>query len=210
MLKPLGGEIIAISEHPPGLVADAPRTANTPHTITVQTPLGARSEARFTHDGGVEVRFTGKPDVGTRGEARVRDTLLEKLRSEGRDAHYVDGAENHRGEDGRLLIGGRPFNLQVTTVPADRDFWGQASRSSSLTRVEAEAAVAWIRKAVVAKSTLDGRETTILALDAQHAGVLSDEGIADVYRKTFGSPSQEFRFAQSWIVGPTASHCTQL
>jgi hypothetical protein len=193
-----------------GLVADSPATPERPHSITVQTPLGARSEAHFASDGTVTLRATGCPDVGTRGEPQVRDILRERLATEGFSVEFVPGAINERGEDGVLILDGSRLVLQVTSVPGTDEYWRQAVQSSAVAIVDPERAIAWLRSAVESKRNLDGRRSTLLAIDARHAGVLSDHGLADQYRQRYSSPATEFGFAQAWVVGPTASHCTRL
>jgi hypothetical protein len=117
---------------------------------------------------------------------------------------------NDRGEDGLWLVDGRRRILQVTSVPGSSDYWRDAAQSSATTQVDAPQAIAWIRVAVETKSTLADRPSVILAIDARHAGVLADPGLADRYRERYSSPATEFGFAQAWLVGPTASHCTRL
>jgi hypothetical protein len=195
-----------------GLVSDSPSAPDKPHLITVQTPLGACSEAQaeFSPDGIVTLRASGRPDVGTRGEPQVCDILRERLASEGSTVVLLPGAQDSRGEDGLLLVDGRRLALQVTSVPASSDYWHSGAQSSALISVEVPRAVEWLRAAVERKSQVDDRASTILVIDARHAGVLANAGLVNLYVKQYSSPTRELGFAQAWVVGPTPSHCIRL
>jgi hypothetical protein len=181
-----------------------------PRTLNVKTPLGARSEAHHGSDGSVTVRASGRPDVGTRGEPQVKDILLGRLKADGSRVELIAGAKNQVGEDGLWSVNDERRVVQVTAAPQSSSFWAAVARGSETTTVDEAAAVQWIREAVLAKRHVADRKITILAIDARHAGVLADPGIADRYRILYSSPSSEFAFAQAWIVGPTSSNCTRL
>lgn len=193
-----------------GTVYDSPANGDKPHSIHVQTGLGARSEAHLLAGGAVKLGASGPPDVGTRGESQVQEILIQRLASEGQPVSALPGATDSRGEDGLLIIDGNQYTLQVTAVPPSAEYWGTAARGSATTEVANQGAVGWLRRAVLAKSGVDDRSRTILAIDARHAGVLADPAIAEAYRQTYSSPSKEFGFAQAWVVGPTSSNCTNL
>lgn len=193
-----------------GLVMDEPGTAERPHAIVVQSPLGARSEARLSADGRVTLQATGPVDIGTRGEPQVHDVLIARLRAEGFLVEVMRGADDKRGEDGLLVIAGARRTVQVTAVPGSPTYWREAAQGSASTSVDAARAIEWMRGAIESKAHIDDRASTILALDARHAGILADPGLADRYRDMYTSPVTEFGFAQVWVVGPTASHCTRL
>ena len=193
-----------------GFVHDSPAAADKAHSISVHTPLGARSEAHLQPDGTVRVAASGLPDVGTRGEAHVKEILTRRMRTEGTDVEAVSGAVDGRGEDGLLRINDRRLTLQVTSVPSCSTFWRDAAQGSTSTEVANAKAVEWLREAVLNKSSVDDRQGTILAIDARHAGVLADAAVADAYRRRYPSPTTEYGFAQVWVVGPTPSHCTRL
>jgi hypothetical protein len=192
-----------------GIVADSPPAPGKPHSIVVQTPSGTRSESQFK-PGELRLEATGRPDVGTRGEPQVLDILKERLTQEGTSVSPLSGALNSRGEDGLWAVGGQRCTVQVTSVPASPDYWRRVAAGSASTVVDEDAAIAWLRRAVEMKATLSDRATAILAIDARHAGILADPGLADEYRRRFGSPVQEFGFSDAWVVGPTPSHCTRL
>lgn len=193
-----------------GTVADSPARPGRPHSITVQTPLGARSEARHVPGAEVTLAASGRPDVGTRGEPQVRDILRARLVADGLLVEVLPGAIDRRGEDGLWQVAGQHCFLQVTSVPRSAEYWRDSAQGSATTRVTPDEAIGWIRSAVEAKAVLAGRDCVILAIDARHAGVLADPGLADEYRNRYSSPADEFGFSSAWIVGPTPRHCVRL
>lgn len=68
-----------------------------------------------------------------------------------------------------------------------------------------ESEINWIRQAVLLKfgdTSTKERPKTVLALDANHAGVLTSKQIAAMYMDRYGDPRVEFGFAATWVVGP--------
>ena len=201
-VKVLGGRM--------GFVKDSPAAREKPHSIAVQTPLGSTSEAHLSLDGRVSLAASGRPDVGRCGEPQVTDILVQRLIADGCNVSLLAGAADGRGEDALLQMNGERVTVQATSVPSNSPYWRQAAHSSARTDVDIDGAVEWLREAIVSKSFVDDRSRTILAIDARHAGVLGDSAIRAAYLLRHPSPTSEYGFAQTWIVGPTASHCIRL
>jgi hypothetical protein len=194
-----------------GVVGDGTDTNGTGRRVSVRTPAGSQSEA-VVRDGDVRLDVATRGDIGRRGEPRLVSVLLEALKNSGHNVGVTEG-EDRRGEDARLIFDGQPLLMQAVTVPIAREFWQTASVASSSTQVSYERAAQWIREAVEKKALSLGpgsRRQTLLALDANHAGVLATPEVVSAYRARHRSPCEEFGFAGVWIVGPTASLTTCL
>jgi hypothetical protein len=173
---------------------------------------GDRSESRLSEDGQVSLDVTGTAAVGRPGEPRVARTLCERLEADGA-AVSVRAGEDQRGEDARLIIADKTFTLQIVTTPGDAVFWQQAKTGSAMSEVPTTDAVVWIRARIEGKALKippGQRSCTVLALDAQHAGVLANGRVIDSYLGRFGNPGDEFWFASVWVVGPTVPFCVRL
>ena len=180
--------------------------------IRTQTPGGARSHELLV-DGAVSLNIHGPTQTGRRGEPRVLDTLLSRLRQEGHQPVLEEGPRDGHGEDGILLLEGKRLTLQVVTVPRDAKLWHDANRDSGTMSVTVADAANWIRDAVLVKLTKTSpaeRAKTILVLDAGHAGVLSADEVTDAYLALYGDPHVAFGLASIWLVGPTLSTTTRL
>jgi hypothetical protein len=181
-------------------------------TLKVHDPAGTTSEARHSGDGTVSLEIRGTGNIGKRNEGRVVETLAQRLAQDGVTAMVSRGLDD-RGEDGILRIGTREFVLQITTAPVAPDFWKQANLSSARTDVPEPHAASWIRDAIIKKAAVLPKAqlgSTILAVDARHAGVLALSRLLGEYLRIYGRPEAEFGFASIWIVGPTADQCERL
>lgn len=178
---------------------------------TVQAPQ-ARSQARRSSAGTVSVVVEGSPGVGTAGEHRVARVLRARLQNEGVLSSVRSGVDA-RGEDRLIDTPEGSYVLQVVTVPHDATLWREASLGSGTTTVTTPAAAAWIKDAIghkAASSTTADRSRTILALDAIHAGVLTEDAVVQSYLEQYGSPTARFHYAGVWLVGPIADRCLRL
>jgi hypothetical protein len=186
---------------------DAPDT----RSITVHAP-GARSITRHTGDGTVSVVVDGAGGVGRPGEARVAKVLRACLKNEGVESEERPGKDDC-GEDRLLDAAGESYVLQIVTVPKHSDFWRVASVGSATTSVVVAQAGEWIEESIklkVQKTSEYDRGKIILALDANHAGVLADQTVVEPYLERYGSPTERFKFASVWLVGPTPAQCVRL
>ena len=139
-------------------------------------------------------------------------TLRQRLEADGA-AVSVRVGEDQRGEDALLIIADKTFTLQIVTTPGDAVFWQQAKTRSAMSEVPTTEAVVWIRTRIEVKAQRippGQRSCTVLALDAQHAGVLADGRVIESYLARFGNPVHEFGFASVWVVGPTVPFCVRL
>jgi hypothetical protein len=178
--------------------------------IRVNSP-GATSDARVTPSGEISLVVEGA-EAGKKSEPWAIKTLRQALMQHG-VAVSTGSAVDQRGEDGLFRVGNAEYIVQVASTPSVPDFWQAASVSSARTEVELQRGIEWLRQTVVKKATSISsaqRSTTILAIDARHAGVLSDQRIVASYCSQFGSPVHEYGFASAWIVGPTPKYCVRL
>jgi hypothetical protein len=194
-----------------GTVREERDASGEPFRIRTQTPEGARSDELLA-DGVVSLNLHGPTQTGRKGEPRALDTLLSKLRQEGRQL-VLEAGQDERGEDGILLFQGERLTLQVVSVPSCPKLWRDANRDSATTSVPVADAAKWIRDAVFVKFTNTSpaeRGTTIVVLDAGLAGTLSAHEVADAYLALHGDPHLEFGLASIWLVGPTPSTTTRI
>jgi len=194
-----------------GTVAEERDDSGATFRIRTRTPEGASSHELLA-DGVVSLDIRGPTQMGRKGEARAIDTLLSRLRQDGYQPALEEGRDDH-GEDAILLLQGERLTLQLVSVPGIPTLWRDANRDSAMTAVPVADAVKWIRDVVLAKSTNTSpaeRATTIVVLDAGHAGILSAHEVVDAYLTSHGDPRIEFGLAGVWVVGPTASTTTRL
>lgn len=180
-------------------------------TVTRVTAPGASSENRISSGGTISVAVTGAGDVGRPGESRVVQTLRAILKNEGVESRTRPG-EDRRGEDALLEVG-KPYVLQIVTVPPQAGFWQSARHGSASTSVPTSQAAEWIEQSIqmkVRKSSEADRPNTILILDAIHSGVLADDSVVAAYMERYGSPTQHHGFASVWIIGPTAQQSSRV
>jgi hypothetical protein len=201
---------IAMTGHAPAIIIDGkdPQTGDV--RIRVSSP-GATSDARVTPAGEISLEVDGA-EAGKKSEAWAIKTLRQALKEQGVTVS-TGTATDERGEDAVFLVGNVEYVVQVATTPSVQDFWRAASISSARTEVELQRGIQWLRQTVENKANsipLAQRSETILAIDARHAGVLSDQLVAASYCSQFGSPAHEYGFASAWIVGPTPKYCVRL
>lgn len=200
------GELLLVGERPGTVLAD-PKG----HWLKVNAPSGSRSESSLV-DGRVRTNVEGPVDMGTKGEPRVRDTLLSLLKAKGVAASWRTGIDRD-GEDSILIIAGEEVTLQVSTAPRDPGFWRDAHVGSARRDVAAEQAPRWVHETLAHKAaslTTNDKARTLLAVDAHHFGPLASQEIVTSYLSQFGEPRQEFGFGAVYVVGPTPSSTTRL
>jgi hypothetical protein len=100
--------------------------------------------------------------------------------------------------------------VQITVVPNDNEFWHDAHRGRA-SRDYTDLEAAWaLREAIEKKAGPGTKNNIVLAIDAQHAGVLATGGVINTYLAEFGDPVAKFGFSSVWIVGPTVTYCARL
>jgi hypothetical protein len=184
--------------------------------IEVSAPH-ATSEARLTLDDQVSVALTGPAEHKKRREARALSTLVQRLKAEGSVVSgSTDEAKDGKGEDAFLFVHGVKYTVQLTVTPGDSEFWRKARIGTAKDQAVIDQAVEWLRATILEKTEGRGsigqreRATTILAIDAQHAGIVASARVVSRYEQRFGPPAREFGFASVWIVGPTVEYCARL
>jgi hypothetical protein len=138
-------------------------------------------------------------------------TLRQTLVAQGLEVSISPGRDDF-GEDRLLKCGGIDYVLQMVTTPADSTFWRAAPKGAD-TFANADGASKWLNDVVEMKARKIGPEErvkTVLAIDARHFGVLTDDRALDEYLPRYGHPATESGFASVWIVGPTVRHCKRL
>ena len=201
---------ITVTGHAPAIIIDGkdPETGNV--RIRVNSP-GATSDARVTPAGEISLEVEGA-EAGKKSEAWAIQTLRQALKVQGITVS-TGTATDERGEDAMFFVGNARYVVQVATTPSVQDFWRAANVASVRTEVDLQRGVQWLRQTVENKASSipsAQRFETILAIDARHAGVLSDQRVTASYCSQFGSPVHEFGFASAWIVGPTPKYCVRL
>jgi hypothetical protein len=179
--------------------------------IRVAAP-GAQSEMRRGEDGSIYLSVEGAEGVGRTGERRVMRTFRHRLREAGLKVSFESGRDEY-GEDAKLTVGTDTFTFQVVTAPPAADFWREANISSATTEVDLGRAAGWLGTAVSDKaktmSTTQLAET-VLAVDAQHAGLLAGGEVLEAYLADFGDPSSDAGFSSVWVVGPLTQYCSRI
>lgn len=177
--------------------------------MVVSAP-GATSDTRLSSSGEFSISVTGAYGLGEAGEPRVKKTLRQRLQIDGINAVFEPGDNSH-GEDGILVLDDQRFTLQITMAFShDRVDWAAASAGTTTTSANVESIAEWIDEVIKSKVSKTDPENTILALDANHLGIMADVALVSCYRKRFGSPSQRFGFPAVWLVGPTVERCLRL
>jgi len=177
------------------------KTVLTPDPIVLHATVPPPSTISDHHDprtGDAQIRVTD-PSVRSESHADAGTISLD-----------VEGAGTiGRPNEGRVA----ELTLQITTVPSAPEFWRAAHRSSARTEVSEQHAHEWLRTAIATKAARlpqRQRASTVLAIDARHAGVLGTPALIDRYLASFGSPSSEFGLASVWVVGPTPKYCRRV
>lgn len=201
----------SVTGNAPTIIIFGPDKSSGDTVASVNAP-NSSSEARLSRVGTVSVVVEGAGGVGRSGEPRVVKVLRALLKAEGIESQARSG-EDSKGEDGLLSTGGKLYVLQVVTIPQDSSFWREASVGSaaiSLDEVQASEVIERSIQLKVKKTPEKERENIILALDANHTGVLATETGVASYISRCGSPTLRFGFASVWLVGPTTDLCVRL
>ena len=182
----------------------------TGHQGLVVAAPGATSETKLSPSGLFSISVTGAHGLGEAGEPRVKKILRQRLQMDGVDVLFEPGV-NSDGEDGILVLDGQRFALQITmALSRDRADWAAASTGTTTTSANVGDVVEWIHKVIESKVPKTDPAKTILALDANHLGIMADVALVSCYQERFESPSNRFGFAAVWLVGPTVERCLRL
>lgn len=182
----------------------------TGHQGLVVSAPGSTSETPLSPSGVFSISVTGAYGLGKDGEPRVKKILRQRLKLEG-VVHAFEAGKDSDGEDGMLVLEGQRFALQITmALCRERVNWEAASAGTSKASANIESVATWIHEVIKSKAQKTDPPNTILALDANHLGIMSGAALLSCYRDLFGSPSQRFGFAAVWLVGPTVERCLRL
>lgn len=169
------------------------------------------ANGQLNADGTIEVTIHGKLRRGTANEESVLKILRAAIAVATGAEVSIEAGEDHRGEDGRLTVGGLSYAVQIVTVPVGRDLGKEIASGNFNIWLTDESAVSWISDAIEHKLTIavPDRPRIVLALDARHVGILSDQSIVEKVRVQ--KPEiVSYGFAQIWLVGPITSRCVQI
>jgi hypothetical protein len=165
---------------------------------------------QLSQSGLFSISVAGSHGLGEAGEPRVKKILRQRLQMDGADVVFEPGV-NSDGEDGILVFGGQRYALQITmALSRDRVDWAAASTGKATALGNVEDVADWIDEAIKSKVAKTDPGRTILALDANHLGIMADVALTSCYQERFGSPSKSFGFAAVWLVGPTVERCLRL
>jgi hypothetical protein len=182
----------------------------TGHQGLVVSAPGATSETRLAPSGEFSICVAGSHGLGEAGEPRVKETLRQRLQLDGVDVVFEPGV-NRDGEDGIIVLDGRRLALQITmALSRERVDWGAASAGTTTASATVEAVAKWIDEAIKSKVSKTDPPKTMLALDANHLGVLASAALVSCYQERFGSRSERDKFYAVWLVGPTVERCLKL
>jgi hypothetical protein len=141
-------------------------------------------------------------EIGRPGEWHVVKVLVQALCARGHTASLLGGAQDGRGEDGRISLNNRTFSVQVVSVPTEPKIWRElAQRSSTAASGTLDDAVKMFRAAFEKKRNL--AKGTILVLDTTHIGAVVTRRLLEAYQQTHGDPVAEFELRDAWAIGPT-------
>jgi hypothetical protein len=189
--------------YPVGFVMEGDPADPAGRRLESRPASGGEVTSRVDADGSYEVQRTGSLDLGRSDETRAIRVLLQALREAGHSAELVEGAEDGRGEDGRIRLDGFNYVLQIVSVPADDRVWSELARTGQhfevgiLGDVVEAVRVAFERKRRAAAGT-------ILVLNAAHLGAVIGPKLVQNYFQRFGNPCDEYGVHEAWIVGPSA------
>lgn len=171
---------------------------------------GATSETQLSPSGEFSISVTGAYGLGEDGEPRVRKILGERFQMDGVVFKFESGV-NSNGEDGILILDGVRFALQITmALNLNHVDWAAASAGTATASASIDGVAEWINEVIKSKVSKTDPLTTILALDANHLGIMSDGALVSRYHERFGSASHRFGFVAVWLVGPTVDRCLML
>jgi hypothetical protein len=200
---------LKITGSPVGMIVEGDPNNPLGRRVESRPASGGASDSCVAADGSFQVTLSGALDRGRAGESHVIKILFNKLHERDSDIYVDDGARDHFGEDGILVVNGRRMALQIVTVPKSPAVWkGLNVQNTAAVSGDRAAAVSIIRDAIVAKSVK--AKGTILALDLTHIGAIVNRTLVEAYLAAFGDPVAEFSFEAVWLVGPTARSTIEL
>ena len=198
-----------LTTYPPTIIVGT-NDGQTGHFGLVVAAPGATSETGLSPSGLFSIRLRGADGIGEYGEPRVRKILQQRFEMDGIAVVFQQGV-NEDGEDGFILLDGLRYTLQITmALSRERIDWAAASTGTATASSYIGQVATWINEAIESKVPKTDPHKTILALDANHLGIIADVALGASYQERFGSPSARFGFAAVWLVGPTTERCLRL
>ncbi len=208
-LKAESGEF-RITGSPVGFIHEGPTDGGDGHFVDHRPASGGRSLSVSDSKGGFKTHLSKTLQVGREGEWWVMKALRKALAKAGQEVETPTdrSAEDDRGEDGLIRVGGQDFIVQIVTFPTDETIW------STLARGEAELSGDRARALELLQETLrhknrrmaaSEKSSVILAIDGRNVSSLFSRELVTAYLKKHGAPEKEFGFAQIWLIGPTVS-----
>ena len=208
-VSPVPGQV-TLQGHVPTVVTSGRDAETGDERVLVSSPA-ARSENRVTPVGRVSLTVEGS-DAGRSAEPTVLGILQAKLNEQG-IGHQVERGRDWCGEDGILMVGSHRLVIQVVTGVPDPSFWKSAKTTSASRVLSTLRAAELLENAIAMKARTIGESqarSTLLVIDARHAGALASAAVLADYARQFGDPAVRHQFSAVWIVGPTVPHTTRL
>jgi hypothetical protein len=155
---------------------------------------GATSETGLSPSGLFSIRLRGAEGIGKYGEPRVRTILQQRFQMDGIAVMFLQGVDED-GDDGIILLDDLRYTLQITmALSRERIDWAAASTGTATVSSYIGQVATWINEAIESKVPKTDPHKTILALDANHLGIIADVALATSYPERFGKPIGTLRF----------------
>lgn len=175
---------------------------------------GGSSANTLDPDGTFHLTVTHGYPLARAGEREVAQTLVAYLVQHSSDARLLGGAEDGRGEDGLLLVGGQRMGLQVVTgIKAQQYLRAVHKKGSEDTQGSLAEFAHLLGEAIQSKASQYGRleaERMVLALDVRFAPLLSNQTTVAAYNDCWGTSGPAEAFAAVYIVGHAPEFVTPL
>lgn len=199
-----------IIAHPIGMTVEGDPEAPGGRSVISRPSSGGTAESHIDGQGRLRVTLSAPLDVGRTSEARVLKTLAQAVAADrGSRCSVSPGAEDARGEDGVLWIGGSTVQVQIVTLPSASSVWKELAESGATSLLlEMTDVVRLVRISLERKR--DRVAPMILALDASHIGAAVGPQLVREYIGTYGEPNLEYGWTEVWLVGSTVRSTRRL
>jgi hypothetical protein len=119
---------LELTGYPIGTVVEGDPSDPKGRRLDSRPAAGGQASSQTYPDGSFEVRLEGPLDVGRADESHALKVLVGALRAAGHRASLLDGAQDSRGEDGRIMLDDAKLPIQIVSVPSDPAPWRSVAR----------------------------------------------------------------------------------
>ena len=190
-----------VAGHPVALTVSGDPDAAGGRRVEGVTHSGASITSWVDADGRFRSTVVGPLEGGRDAEWHALKVFQKALGSQGIPSVEIHGAQDDRGEDRLIVIGGRKHVVQTVSVPADPSVWRSIAEEGAVLEGDLLDAVQFVRTSIERK--LHHASDSILLLEASALGAVLGPRLVDAYVERFGDPESELGAAQVWIVGRT-------